>query len=202
MAENYVVVVEGLESLKSFDDIPAEIARKARMAVNKTLDRTRTRSQRSIRMQVKFPSEYLGPSGGRLTVSRRANDASLEGAITGRERPTSLARFASGRVAGKGAPTAGGVSVEVKPGLAQMMRGVFLVKLRSGNTDTKNNLGLAMRTRDGRPPKAAYKPGRLGPNLWLLYGPSVAQVFRSVSDEEAPDAADFLESEFLRLMDL
>ena len=51
-------------------------------------------------------------------------------------------------------------------------------------------------------PASADKPTKLAPGLWLLYGPSVDQVFRSVASEEAPEAARFLEAEFNRLMDL
>lgn len=201
MANNFVVVVEGLSALKSIADIPANIRLNAVRAVNKTLDRTRTSSARAIRMQVAFPAEYLGANRGRLTVSRRATNNALEGSITGYHRPTSLARFASGSTARKGMK-AEGVRVEVKPGVARLMRRAFLIKLPAGNTDTKSNLGLAIRTREGQRPSKAFRPARLGKNLWLLYGPSVDQVFKTVSSDEAPGAADYLEAEFLRLMDV
>lgn len=43
---------------------------------------------------------------------------------------------------------------------------------------------------------------KLGKGLYLLYGPSVDQVFRDVAKEISPDTADFLEAEFLRLVSL
>ena len=71
----------------------------------------------------------------------------------------------------------------------------FVMELRGGNR------GLAIRT-DGSKPRGAYKPKPIGKNLFLLYGPSVDQVFRTVSEDVAPDVADELEVEFNRLLDL
>lgn len=198
----YLVAVEGLDAITSLDEIPAKVRRAARAAVNKATDRARTASAREIRQQINFPARYLDPSEGRLFVSQKATNNNLEAKITGRLRPTSLARFARGNPQpGDGA----GVAVQVSAGGAtRNLPRAFVIRLRAGSAalDTKSNLGLAIRTKNGEPPRGAYKPTKLGQNLWLLYGPSVAQVFKSVRSDVAPDTADFLEKEFLRLMDL
>jgi hypothetical protein len=43
---------------------------------------------------------------------------------------------------------------------------------------------------------------QIGKNLYLLYGPSVDQVFRGVAADQAPAALDFLDVEFMRQLDL
>lgn len=193
MAETYVYfTVQG--ALKSglhgdIEEIPERIRKAAMRAVNKTADRARTASAREMRNQVNFPASYLNAEG-RLQVTKRANQDDLEARITGRQAPTSLARFV------QGTPKRGkGVRVQVKPGAARYMRRAFLMKLKN------NNLGLAVRT-DGGPPKGAYKPKQISENLWLVYGPSIDQVFRTVAEDVSEPMADYLEAEFLRLLDL
>ncbi len=190
---NYVVAVEGLASLSDIENLDENILLRARQAINRTTDRTRTRSDREIRKQVAFPARYLS---SRLTVSKKASGRSLEAVITGRDRPTSLARFSKGKDVGA-ARRKGGVSVTVAPGQTRFMSGAFLMQLRGGN------LGLAIRLKAGESMRNKRKMTRVGKGLYLLYGPSVDQAFRSVADEyAAPDAADYLEREFIRLMEL
>jgi hypothetical protein len=121
--------------------------------------------------------------------------------ITGRHRPTSLASFARGaRTIG---PRRTAVSLEVQPGIVRRLKGAFFVRLRAGNTDTgPGNTGLAIRLPAGKVPDRAYKPKLMGKNLWLLYGPSIDQVFDDVANDISSDAANYLEAEFLRLMGL
>lgn len=193
MAETYVFfTVSG--ALKSglqgeIEEIPENIRRAAMRAVNKTADRARAASAREMRNQVNFPARYLS-SEGRLQVTRKASLTSLEAVVTGRQAPTSLARFV------QGTPKRGqGVRVEVKPGAARYMKRAFLMKLKN------NNVGLAMRTTGG-PPSGAYKPKKITDNLWLVYGPSIDQVFRTVAEDVSEPMADYLEGEFSRLLDL
>lgn len=194
---SYIFMIEGLDALGSLDVIKPQILRAAHQAINRTLDRARTASAREIRDQVNFPAAYLQGADSRLSVTQRASASRLEGVITGRRRATSLARFVVGS-------SGAGVSVRVKPNSTVQMKRAFLMRLRSGNAslDTKSNLGLAVRTKDGRKPSAAYKPTKIGDNLWLLYAPSVDQVFRAVREDIAKDTEDFLEREFSRLLDL
>lgn len=195
---SYIFFVEGLEDLGALDDLKPQILRAAYMAVNRTLDHTRALSAREIRKQVNFPASYLQGADSRLRVSQRASASRLEGVITGRQRATSLARFVVGGA------SKSGVNVRVKPTSTVHMRRAFLMRLRAGNAnlDTKSNLGLAVRTKDGRKPKAAYLPVQVGKNLWLLDGPSVDQVFRTVREDVSRDTEEFLQNEFNRLLDI
>lgn len=200
MAGAYVVAVDGLDALKDIESLPKEIVTAARQAVNKTVRRTRASSARNIRRQVNLPARYVSGQKGRLTIGKLAQGNDLEASIRGRERPTSLAQFVSAGSVGR----KGGVSVQVKPGETRRMPRAFLIKLRAGtgSIDTKFNLGLAMRLRPGETVRNKRQFVKLAKNLYLLYGPSVNQVFASVANEEAPGAATYLEKEFLRLMDL
>lgn len=196
---DYALFVEGLDEIVNLDkQLDPQIVKAAYRAINATADRARTDSAEEIRRQVNFPASYLKPSQGRLLVSQRASGSSLEAIITGRRRATSLARFVT-----NGTPGKKGVSVAVKPGRNVELPNAFLMRLRSGSgVDTKNNLGLAIRTAKGERPNSAYKPVRVADGLWLLYGPSVDQVFKTVREDIRPDAESFLASEFYRLLDV
>lgn len=197
---NYVFAVEGLDAIKSIEDVPEAILVAARQAVNRTTERARTAAAREMRLQVNFPARYLSGSDGRLQITKRAQGRSLSGVVTGRHRATSLARF----VSGSATPGKRGVRVQVKPGSARFLKGAFLIKLRAGavGLDTAFNLGLAVRTKNGQKPSTAYKPLPIGKNLWLLFGPSVDQVFRTVAGDIAPEMAEFMDAEFKRLLEL
>lgn len=184
-----LVAVEGLSDLGDFDEVTPAIERAALRAINYATPRARTRSAREMRNQVAFPARYLTGNAGRLAITERARRGSLQSTITGRARPTSLATFVTG------GQTRRGRSVKVKPGVAKRIGRSFVMNLRNGNK------GLAVRT-DGQRPRGAYKPKRINDDLYLLYGPSVDQVFRTVSADGADDAAADLEREFGRLMDL
>ena len=90
----------------------------------------------------------------------------------------------------------------MKPGLAQRLDRAFFVQLRAGQSGALGNTGLAIRLPEGQRPSAAYKPKQMGRNLWLLYGPSIDQVFDDVALEMSDDLAEKLETEVLRLQDL
>ncbi|MEL4071755.1 hypothetical protein WKW50_16545 [Ochrobactrum sp. GPK 3] len=196
---DYGIFVEGLDIIEDIEGLDPNIMQAAYRAINASADRGRTDSDDLIRRQVNFPKSYLNPSQGRLTVSKRASAASLEAVITGRRRATSLARFLT-----KGEPGKKGVSVSVKPGRNVDLPNAFLMKLRSGsgNIDTVKNLGLAVRTKRGTRPDKAYKPVRVADGLWLLYGPSVDQVFKTVRQDVTPEVERTLEAEFTRLLEV
>lgn len=195
--EGYAVAVHSA-ALDDFDLSQPAIAQAASRAINRTTERFRAASARMIRSQVAFPPSYLAPSNNRLTIDKHAKAEDLSAYIRGRHRPTSLARFATTARAGG----ARGARVTVQPGLARFLPRAFFIPLRSGNTDTKNNVGLAIRLPAGQVPKIAFKPTLIGKGLWLLYGPSVDQVFDDVADEVGPEAADYLGEEFFRQMRL
>jgi len=180
---------------------PEQVALCAQRALNKIADRTRTRADRAVRDQIAFPASYLGPSSKRLWVETRASQRLLETTIRGQGRPTSLARFSKDKVLAPGKRHAGGgVSVTVHPGVTKTVKRAFLIRLNN------NNIGLAVRTNGGEPP-GAYKPKRIGKNLFLVYGPSVNQALISarqsgVYEDIIPEMMDALDYEFSRLVDL
>lgn len=204
MPDRYAVVVEGLEDAREAIALSDSIALNAARAINRVAASGRTEAGRRILREVKLPGSYLNPSAKRLYVSRKATRRSLEGIITARRRPTSLARYVIGN------PKRGeGVTVEVRPGQARYMRRAFLVRLPAGNgpVDTKSNLGLAVRLRPGQTMDNKTQTRRLANGLYLLYGPSVQQVFidnagGGVAEDLSPKLASKLGDEFLRLMDL
>lgn len=190
MAGDYLVVVEGLSSLEDIENLDETILRNARNAINKAADRTRTSSDREIREGLAFPARYLQQ---RLTVSKRAAGTSLQAVISGRDRPTSLARFVKNR--GQ-APGKAGVTVQVSANAAKRMNRAFLMKLNNGN------LGLAMRLKEGERLANKRNLVKVGKGLYLLYGPSVDQAFQTVIPDQEEGAAEYMEREFLRLMEL
>ena len=205
MAGQYAVFVEGLTALDEFDSLRDDIKLWAAQAINKTADHGRARAAREIRDQVNFPAQYLTPAGKRLFVSKKAQRSDLEGRIRARTRATSLARFASGTTQ----VNKPGVRVEVAPGRARFLKRAFLVRLRAGSADldTRNNLGLAVRLKPGEKLRNKSEVRKLDSGLYLLFGPSIDQVFRArdgggVADDISPDLATYMEKEFLRLVDL
>jgi hypothetical protein len=202
---SFAVFVEGITDLKEFDNLSDRIKLWAAQAINHTAATGRTESARRIRSQVHFPASYLTPGAKRLYVSKQAQRADLEARIRARTRATSLARF----ITGSAQPHKAGVTVEVAPGRARFLKRAFLVKLRAGNAsiDTAHNLGLAVRLKPGEVLRNKSEVRRLDSGLYLLYGPSVDQVFRArdgggVAEDIAPELATELEREFLRLVEL
>lgn len=189
--------VSALQALNDFLDVAPETTRQAAsLAMNTVIPRKgMTRYKKAIRSQVGFPSGYLDQDD-RLAVTKNARPADLESIVTARQRPTSLARFTSSRTPGQE-----GLAVRVKPGRSVMMKRAFLVRLRAGTAlDGENfNLGLAVRAPDGiRNKRDTSRMVRLAKDVFLLYGPSVDQVFRSVGQTETPLVLDEIESEFYR----
>jgi hypothetical protein len=204
MAGNWAVFVEGISDLKEFDGAKQAIRLAAARAINKISRDGRALIARDIRDQVNLPASYVAPGQKRLYVSKEATTGDLEGKITARGRATSLARFV------QGTPRRGqGVRVEVAPGRSRYMKKAFLIRLPAGkgDTDTKFNMGLAIRLRPGETLQNKLTARRMEKGLYLLYGPSVDQVFRArdgsgVANDVAPQLAVNLEREFLRLLDI
>lgn len=189
MAEYYAVAIEGIKALDVLNDLDPKITKAAKMAVNAAIRKAQTLGAKSMRQQINFPATYLTGSEGRLAIARFASDSSLEAVLRGRDKPTSLARFVVG---GAKVGKRGGVSVEVDPGSARRMPGAFAIKLRN------NNIGLAVRTKN--PPSMGAK--KLAENLYLLYGPSVDQVFNMTREQISGDVEEYLNTEFTRLIGL
>jgi hypothetical protein len=91
------------------------------------------------------------------------------------------------------------VKVKASGGVVQL-RKAFYVKLRRGPTLTEDqfNIGLAVRLKKGESLQATIAASPLGGGAYLLYGPSVAQVFSTVREDIAGDVADYQAGQFLR----
>lgn len=180
---------------------PATARRSARLAINSVTSRKAVpQMRRAMREEAAFPKGYLEDKN-RFGQQKRATDNDLTASIVARFRPTSLARFSSDSP--EGARRTGGVRVKVNAtGGAKRIGGAFFVRLRrGGDTSDGFNLGLAIRLKPGQTLRGRKKGAQgvqLAPDLYLLYGPSVDQVFRQVSVSESPQVADDLQTEFIR----
>lgn len=192
----YAIFLEGVENLEELESAGKRIEAAAFRAINAGADRGRKLSTDEMRRQINFPAGYFRGQNSRLRVTKRAKPGDLEAVITGRDRPTSLARFRS-----SGQFRKQGVTVSVKPGRPEFLKRAFLMPLK-GSMGLANNVGLAIRLPKGARPRVAYRPVEMARGLWLLYGPSVDQVFRGVRDDVAPDVSEYLQTEFSRLVDL
>jgi hypothetical protein len=186
---NLDVQLKGLdEARKSISHIPEVVDEAAMFAVNDSAEFAQSESSRRIREQVAFSARYIGSAqdpSARLRVSKRARTNDLEAAVAGRMRPTSLAQFAVGAFV-RGKP----VRVRVSPGRTSKISNAFPIKLRRGTGvyDPENaNVGLALRLKAGESVRNKREMVQISGNLYLLYGPSVDQVFRDVRFEvQAP----------------
>lgn len=181
---------------------PEKTREAAKLAINDIATRKAVpQMRRAMREEVDFPPGYL-ENPDRFGVTRQATTSDLSATITARFRPTSLARFAQNQ-SFDGARRTGGVTVKVnKSGGGARINRAFFVRLRQGK-DTADgfNTGLAIRLKPGEQLRGRKKGAsgvQLAPDLYLLYGPSVDQVFREVSVAESPQVAVQLEKEFLR----
>jgi hypothetical protein len=175
---------------KYFDALPEVAEQAAVLAINETVEREGLALLRGdMRKEINFPSGYLERSD-RMKVGRKAGKGSLEATIRARDRATSLARFAPGQTPEN---TRGrGVRVTVAAGTTQVLRNAFLMRLRNGN------MGLAIRLKDNEQPTNTTGAKNILGNLWLLYGPSVDQVFAGVAEDKAADISNMITKKFFR----
>lgn len=201
------VETRGLEALIAyFESLPEKADEASIFAVNEGARYGQTQGSKGIRDQVAFSARYIGSANdgasARLGIIKRARSGDVEAIVRGRERPTSLARFAVGsKVVGRRTP---GRPVRVKVaarGGAVTMPGAWLMRLRQGTRldDESFNVGLAVRLKPGQTlnkREFASSKGRNG--LHVLYGPSVAQVFRDVARDLQGPVSARVENEFIR----
>jgi hypothetical protein len=176
--------------------VPDKTRQAAAFAMNDVLTgQGLARFRKAVAAEVNFPSGYVDD---KIELAQRATPTRLVASLVGRQRPTSLARFATGgTIGGKG-----GVTVRVKGG-SRFMRDAFLVRLKSGAsiTDDGYNVGLAIRLKEGMVlnKKDTSRMVHLENNVVLLYGPSVDQILRNEAAEaEAPEVMDAIATEFFR----
>ncbi len=166
---------------------------KAQMrAVNRVASKTRTAGSKAIRKEVKLPASYVNQN---LKVTRKASTSQPVAVITGRKRPTRLARYGAKQMSRSSKSAEGdasrgiasgrkqaGVSVAVKKsGGRKKMRKAFLIPLKSAGT-----VGVFVRTGKGKK------------GIKHLYGPSVDQVFRAVRRDLKPEIRRNLVTEYER----
>ena len=210
-----MTVYVSLNGLDQFVELVAEFPERTRkaatLAVNDAARFGQRLGSKEIRKQVGFTARYLGSAtdgaNARLGITKLARGEDTEAVIRGRERPTSLARFVTGSKS-LGRRSAGNpVRVEVDPGKTKALPGAWLMKLRAGRAldDDSFNVGLAIRLKPGQKINKRefadvygdYNMSRNG-RVLMLYGPSVAQVFRDVAQDIEGPVADKLQDEFVR----
>ena len=187
---------------KYLEQFPDKVPQAASMALNQTTQRKGLKLAREAMIQqVQFPSGYLYPP--RFGVDKKASPGSLLASIRGAFTPTPLARFAgtqrarfvAARTNNRQAPRPK-IRVQIKPGQFTTIARAFLITLRNGN------IGLGIRLKPGEVLQNTIGTKLIvgGPlnGVYLLYGPSVDQVFRSVAVDITPPLLDELEQEFLR----
>ena len=187
-----IIQIDGLKDLERYlETAPDTVSRAASMAINKVAGGTGlTMLRKQVYDEINFPNGYLDKE--RLGQRRWATPSKLEATVSGRDRPTSLARFAPGQTTAS-SRQARGVRLQVKKGSAgRTMPNAWLMRLRN------NNIGLAVRLKPGQTLNKRKPAKEIFPNVFLLYGPSVDQVFRGVAADKSDAIADMLENEFLR----
>lgn len=189
-------------------ELNEKLLNSAARAINTTAEWAKNEIQEIIESELNFPKGYLNQES-RLSRSS-ATTFKLNAVVTGRDRATSLSRFASGEQ--------GDMTISVKKGRRNTGRKTF--RLTGLNND---NVGLAIRLPSGKTPSKAYKPvllkevtapsrklrrnnmfGPLEPKnkktrVWLLYGPSVQQamgaILRGSNEAKLADKIDDMLSE-------
>jgi len=189
-------IAQVLELEKFLDAVPDITRRSAAYAMNDVLGgQALARFRKAVAAEVQFPAGYVDD---KISFDKRATPTDLTASVVGRQRPTSLARFASGGTVGG----RGGVTVRVKGG-SSYMKDAFLVRLRQGNSisDDGFNVGLAIRLKEGTTlnKRDTSRMVHLESNVVLLYGPSVDQILRNeVADAETPEVVGAIAQEFFR----
>lgn len=172
---------------------PAVTRKAARLALNWGARRARTEGSKEIRRQVNLTKTYVDE---RLYIKQFASENDLTTIIAGRARNTSLRRFGSRQSTRKGKNA--GVMVSVKPGRQVKMRRAFFIKLKGGGVDGFNT-GVAIRLKSGEPFEGRTKQfDKSDSGLYLLYGPSVDQVWTDVKEDILPSILQDTSAEFNR----
>lgn len=187
---------------QAVDTMPGVARRAARLSTNDSIRRARALSATEMMKQVAFPTGYLGTvRNGRLRISKFAKGSDLTAEVTGRFRPTSLARFTLNKSEMLGKNRRGPARVQVRPGSVKTIERAFIMRLKRGMLGVSGpnaNLGLAIRLSPGERVENKKQMVAMGRGVYLLYGPSVNQVFRSVAKDIAPKIGGYFNTEFSR----
>jgi hypothetical protein len=180
------------ETSKFFAEVPGISGEAARLALNQVAEREGLAMLRhNIESQVAFPKGYLDQPD-RLGVAQKATSNNLEVVIRARDRATSLARFAPGQSPENSRKKS--IVVQVKRGRTKILKKAFLVRLNN------DNIGLAIRLKPGESisNKREISTVMLSTGVYLLYGPSVDQVFKTVAQASLPEMSALVSNEFYR----
>lgn len=186
-----------VEARRAINRIPADVDLASMRSVNDSASFAQSESSRLIRDQVNLSASYIGNAndpGARLRVAKRAKPGDNEAIVAGRKRPTSLAQFMQGTFK-RGNP----VKLKVAPGRVTRIPNAFPIKLRRGTGSydpSSANAGIALRLKPGESVRNKREMVKIAGNLYLLYGPSVDQVFRDVSADVAPAVSLYMEDRF------
>ncbi len=202
-----IIETRGLDELIGLFARAPEIADDAaKLAVNDAARFARRLASKEVRKQIAFKPRYLGSEAdgadANLAVAKYASTADDDAVVRARDPATSLARFATSAVRfGKGGR---GIRVRVSPGRTEKLERAFFVRLKRGTSDISAenyNLGLAVRLKKGEriENKRVMRP--FGAGAYLLYAPSVAQVFDDVALQISDDVSNKLLAEFVRHFD-
>lgn len=199
---SYAIETRGL---KDFEEILSKLGDavqpSAVSAINDAAVYGRKLGSQQIRRKINFKANYL--DAGRLAVTKRASGTDLEAVITGRDRATSLARFAQGGVRFGRPRLPPRVRVKAAGGAATV-RGGFYMKLRRGASAVQDgyNVGLAVRLAQGeRVRNKQMSVAPIGGGIALLYAPSVGQVYRSVAEDTVDQVGDQLANRFAHYLE-
>lgn len=189
---------------RAVNSMPKVATRAAQLSTNDTVRKARKMSATEMMKQVAFPTGYLGTArNGALRISKYAKGSDLSAEITGRFRPTSLARFTLNKSQMLGRNRRGPARVQVRPGSVKSIERAFLIRLKRGmqtvsQAGAKSNLGLAIRLNPGERIENKKSMVAMGRGVYLLYGPSVNQVFRTVAKDLSPKISGNFNIEFSR----
>jgi len=188
------VISTGLVQYQRLLERNKELAPQAlRMALNQTAERKGLKMARdAISLQVDFGRAYL-QDPRHLSVAQKATTNNLEAIIRGSDTPAGLARF----LVGGPTPLKTGLTIRIKPGRTEQLPKAFLMNFRSGYVGLAVRLAPGDRLRN----KHSALPLKAGSNVFLLYGPSVDQVFRGVASDISTPLSEALVTEFLRQYD-
>lgn len=198
MIDDITVAVFGIKDIADIRAHLPGVERAVARAVRDTTNFAFKDAKKEMQKQVAWPKGYLNEQ--RFSKSVHGRGSAVQGKISARFRATSLARFATSRsslFSGKGPKArARELSVTVKPGRTKVVQRGFLMKLRNGN------IGLAVALLPGQRETGRYEwKTKDGRTIRMLYGPSVDQVFRSVSKEDSRKYARHMNDRFVELLE-
>lgn len=185
------------EAKQFFDQLPEKAEQAAALAINQVAERQFVPMiRKQAETEINFPPGYL--TGDRLGITRKATPSRLEAVITARDRATSLARFAPGFTAANSRNTRIVVKVQRNGKAIRLSKRAFVARLNNGNIGLAVRLkpGETLRNSEGALLVKAWSGVR--GNVYLLYGPSVDQVIKTIAIDALPEAGDKVSQEFFR----